>query len=450
MIQNTSPWLAQLKQERAAFRLDRDVHPDVAVIGAGIAGVSTAYFLLRQTNASVLLIDAGRIAHGATGHNAGQVVAHIERPMKDLVAEFGTQLVGRAFADLEGAWDLLHGIRQASDLQTPLYRCTGYEGICTSEHLLRALESCELRIGMGLPTEPIFVMASAKILQDIPQPYLHLITELPHSLILRMLETDNAQYVAAVASKRACMNSALFCEELVGYLTASYGERFTVVEHLPVERITLNKASAVLHTKAARITAKHVVLCTNGFENLTIENHAGAPIDAALHATVQGMIGYMSGYMQEGTAPPAALHYMQNQKSHLDPYPYFTRRPYEHVKHGKGMLLSIGGPERLLPDRATYDAHATCPPDVEQELEWSVQEIFKQGLAPAKRSFVWHGLMGYTPSGVRRVGFEPKNPILLYNLGCNGVGILHSIYGGKRIAQLLDGKKLPPSLFDPR
>ena len=68
---------------------------------------------------------------------------------------------------------------------------------------------------------------------------------------------------------------------------------------------------------------------------------------------------------------------------------------------------------------------------------------------PPQRAFAWHGLMGYTRTGVRCIGTEPRNPALLYNLGCNGVGILPSIHGAKRIAQILAGKKLPASIFDP-
>ena len=64
--------------------------------------------------------------------------------------------------------------------------------------------------------------------------------------------------------------------------------------------------------------------------------------------------------------------------------------------------------------------------------------------------FKWHGLMGYTPSGIRVIGPEPRNPILYYNLGCNGVGLLHSIYGGMKISQYLQGKKFKPSIFDPK
>jgi len=38
---------------------------------------------------------------------------------------------------------------------------------------------------------------------------------------------------------------------------------------------------------------------------------------------------------------------------------------------------------------------------------------------------------------------------LIYNIGCNGIGILPSIYGGKRVVQAILGETLPQSIFDP-
>ena len=39
--------------------------------------------------------------------------------------------------------------------------------------------------------------------------------------------------------------------------------------------------------------------------------------------------------------------------------------------------------------------------------------------------------------------------MLLYNLGCNGVGFMPSIFGGHRIARMLAGDVMAPSIFDP-
>ena len=58
--------------------------------------------------------------------------------------------------------------------------------------------------------------------------------------------------------------------------------------------------------------------------------------------------------------------------------------------------------------------------------------------------------MGYTPNRIRLIGSEPKNHALLYNLGCNGIGIIPSVYGGRRISRIIAGEKLKPSIFDPR
>jgi gamma-glutamylputrescine oxidase len=68
---NRSPWLEQLTP-RAAMPALQGVHEtDVAVVGAGIAGVATAFFLLRETAHRVVLLEANRVAHGASGFNAG-------------------------------------------------------------------------------------------------------------------------------------------------------------------------------------------------------------------------------------------------------------------------------------------------------------------------------------------------------------------------------------------
>jgi hypothetical protein len=40
--------------------------------------------------------------------------------------------------------------------------------------------------------------------------------------------------------------------------------------------------------------------------------------------------------------------------------------------------------------------------------------------------------MGYNDSGIRVIGRHSRHPVLLYNLGCNGVGFLPAIFGGHR------------------
>ncbi len=56
--------------------LDGDVTADVAVVGAGIAGIATAYFLA-SAGAKVVLLEARRVAEAASGRNAGFLLAGV-------------------------------------------------------------------------------------------------------------------------------------------------------------------------------------------------------------------------------------------------------------------------------------------------------------------------------------------------------------------------------------
>lgn len=444
---HSSPWLAQLKKERPAFVLDGPTQTDIAIVGAGIAGVTTAYHALKTTDLQVILIEAGRIAHGATGRNAGQVVNYFERSFKSIVQEFGEKMAVQAYAGVESAWEILEDILQSCALQTPLYKCVGYDGFCSMEKIIVYLEEQNIRKRNGLAVEPLLFRASGELLARIPAELHHLVTEVPHATILRLLQTNDTKYIAVDVARKGCMNSALFCEELVAWMLTHHRDRFRVVEHLPVESIVLGCDHASLKTSKNTIDAKRVVLCTNGFENFLIDNTAGEDIDTNFHSSVQGVIGYMAGYSDEPGQIPAALCYYS--KRDPEPYYYLTRRPFTHADGQGQSLICIGGPERMLPDRASYDPQMPFPADIEEELDRGIRRMYVDAPPPATRSFLWQGLMCYTPNYLRRIGFEPKNKVLLYNLGCNGVGILSSIYGGKRIAQLLNGKKLPPSIFDP-
>ena len=58
-------------------------HPDVIVIGGGIVGAATAYELTLR-GASVTLLEAETLAHGATGRNLGFIWVHTRRPGVEL------------------------------------------------------------------------------------------------------------------------------------------------------------------------------------------------------------------------------------------------------------------------------------------------------------------------------------------------------------------------------
>jgi glycine/D-amino acid oxidase-like deaminating enzyme/nitrite reductase/ring-hydroxylating ferredoxin subunit len=68
----TSVWLDSGPPQHEHPALDGDRPADVAVLGGGIVGVTTA-LLLREAGADVVLLEANRVGHGVTGHTTAKV-----------------------------------------------------------------------------------------------------------------------------------------------------------------------------------------------------------------------------------------------------------------------------------------------------------------------------------------------------------------------------------------
>jgi glycine/D-amino acid oxidase-like deaminating enzyme len=274
----------------------------------------------------------------------------------------------------------------------------------------------------------------------------------PRPVITALLETADERYCALLSNRKGVANTALVCQEVVDHLLTQHGDRFELFDQAPVERVVLHNGATTLRIGPSAVTAGRVVLCTNGFTDHVIEHDSDAPLATDVDPFVRGTVGYMVGHHRAGEAPPAtATSYVRNLVIGTDgPYYYATRRPFERMGV-PGMLTCIGGPEAELADLDDYDERAAVPREVMDQFDDVLRPLIDATRAPGlPYDYAWHGVMGYTASRVRLIGAEPRNPVLLYNLGCNGVGFLPSIYGGFRISQLLAGVPLDPSIFDPR
>ena len=72
---NTSVWVSTLPDYQPQPALQRAVTADLAIIGGGFTGVSTAYhFSRRYPNKRVVLLEARSLANGASGRSGGQML----------------------------------------------------------------------------------------------------------------------------------------------------------------------------------------------------------------------------------------------------------------------------------------------------------------------------------------------------------------------------------------
>ena len=255
MLPNHSPWIKQLNRTRPVVPLDKNVSSDVAIVGGGIAGVTTAFFTLRNTDKKVILIEANKIAHGATGHNAGQIASYFETPLSDLVEKFGIQLAIDGQRSIESAWILLDEIVAEAKLQTPLYRFTGHAGLSRFDQVVLHLKNNRYRTDHGLHPESIVITEHWDRLADIPKEFKYLYSLVPQKDLLQLLETANTDYVACLSYQKGCMNSALFSEELIGYLIATYTDRLSFYEGSPVSAVRLKDSKVLLEVSTHTVEA---------------------------------------------------------------------------------------------------------------------------------------------------------------------------------------------------
>jgi glycine/D-amino acid oxidase-like deaminating enzyme len=71
--------------------LKEDIECDYLIVGGGIAGVSTAYFLAKAGAKNIVLAEKNHIGSGATGKAAGTITIRAERDLEDIIGEFGME-----------------------------------------------------------------------------------------------------------------------------------------------------------------------------------------------------------------------------------------------------------------------------------------------------------------------------------------------------------------------
>ena len=446
-----SPWIQQLPPDRGPQRLEADTAADVAVVGAGIAGVATSFFTLRGTSKTVLLLERNQAGHGASGHNAGQLATYFERPLCELVEEYGFAEALAAQKAFDDSHDLLDLMVAESGADVRVDRFQGKMGMFTLNHLEVHLRNNLLRLQGGLQFEACVVSEEAEFLAQIPAEFTPLYTVVPQSQICALLDSPTDRYRAVLFSWKGCANSALLTQQVLAYLQRHYPERFRYVDRTPVDRIVLHAGNATLEAGAHRVTAGRVVLCTNGFTDHVVVDSQGAPLGSADTRWVKGNIGYMAAFVETEQRKPDALSFIRNKEiGGAVPYVYVTRRPHQ-LADRLATLTCMGGPERPLAASEQYDPSTPFPSQMLAEMDSQIRPLAQPERPPGvPYDYTWHGLMGYTLGSIRRIGEEPCNPVLLYNLGCNGVGFLPSVCGGERVSRILAGERLAPSIFDPR
>lgn len=141
--------------------LSGDLAVDVAVIGGGIVGLTTA-LLVKQSGRSVAVIEARRIGRQATGNSTAKVTSQHATIYAQLIKSHGRD-GAQAYADAnQAAVERVADLVQALAIDCDLERKPAYVFTCSDEQVPVLREEAEAARGLGLPAE---------LATDLPLPF---------------------------------------------------------------------------------------------------------------------------------------------------------------------------------------------------------------------------------------------------------------------------------------
>jgi glycine/D-amino acid oxidase-like deaminating enzyme/nitrite reductase/ring-hydroxylating ferredoxin subunit len=144
-----SLWLATTPETNYSALTD-NTSVDVAIIGGGIAGVTTA-LLLKQAGASVAVIEAGRIAESVTGNTTAKVTSQHGLIYDHLISQFGAD-GAQAYADSqEAAIEKIAALVEVNKIDCDFTRTDAYVYTESQDELERITADVEAATKLGLP-----------------------------------------------------------------------------------------------------------------------------------------------------------------------------------------------------------------------------------------------------------------------------------------------------------
>jgi len=155
-----SYWLASTQRTEYPV-LDEDKKVDVAIIGGGFAGISTAYMLVNE-GLRVAVVEADRILQGTTGHTTAKVTSQhglIYSKIKSKISEEFAQ----QYADAnETAIRFIEKTAKENNIECDLTEQSAYIFTCRDGYADRILEEANVASSLGI---------QASYVEEIPLPF---------------------------------------------------------------------------------------------------------------------------------------------------------------------------------------------------------------------------------------------------------------------------------------
>ncbi|HLT23090.1 MAG TPA: FAD-dependent oxidoreductase [Bacteriovoracaceae bacterium] len=114
-----SIWQNNLKNKFP--QLEGEDHVDIAIIGGGICGITTAY-LLQNYGLSIGVYEGDTLAASNTGKSTGNLYMMVDTPLQELIKRYDHETISNVFSARQGAVDLIEEIINENKIECSFKR----------------------------------------------------------------------------------------------------------------------------------------------------------------------------------------------------------------------------------------------------------------------------------------------------------------------------------------
>ena len=363
-------------------------HYDICVIGGGISGLSTAYWLKKEDpNLNVAVLEKGELAAGASGRNAGFVTSGSVEHFNRLVSLYGKD---KAYEIWKFSEDNLALIQQEfGDVAKKINLVqNGTFSLASDELEMKELkETADLMSSFDIPVE---VLGQKEI-----EARLHA-----------------TNFVGGIKYQTDAEVNPV---KLTHQMLESSGVDF--YPHHEVDTYSESSEGVSINTAKAIFKCEMMVMATNAYLPL-LSNY----FDDKIFATKgQILVTEPIGKCMEA---PCYAHFV------LD---YFRQLPTGH--------LLIGGFRQLEKEtQVGYSDH------ISEKIQGALAEFVNKHLPKFKDLKIvnrWGGIMGFSSDGQIFVGSMPGNSRVFFLGGFTAHGIGLAFHTGKTLVDLIYGRPVP-------
>jgi len=363
---------------------------DVIVVGGGIVGCSTAYWLSHEwPSLRVAILEGRTLGTGASGRNAGFVLQGTHTDYRSDIEKYGERTARRLWNFTRANRDLL-----ATELQGTAFNWQ-------SNGSLTAAGSAE---------EDERLQAGLSHLRTAGVPAVYLDSDEANDRV-----QASGFHGGLFVTSGAVVNPL----QLVRHIAAK-SEADVHTLH-PVERIDWRESGVRLDTPEQRFRTDQVLLTVGpSLPTLVPETRPFVrPVRAQMLATAA------------------------TDTRHI-PIPVYSHQGGFYVRQlENGRVLAGGGrhshrdPEETSVDATTPAVQATIERHLHTHFPWT------QSLSIEQR---WSGTMGFSPDGRPVVGHVPGHPEGVFATGFTGHGMGYGFRMGRLLADFVAGSKQPKAL----